>query len=284
MKKLVMVKIPVLLLTAIIIFAGCDKDDEGNAVIPIGTSTMAYIPAGTFRMGDIDEIGFSNERPVHDVTITRHFLMGRTEITQAQWKTVMDGNPSFFTGDSLPVEMVSWYDAVEYCNRLSKTEGLDTCYRGGGTSITCDFTTHGYRLPTEAEWEYACRGGMETDFYTGNMTNSGCTPLEPALDRAGWYYRNENTKPRNVGMEEPNAFGLFDMHGNVWEWCWDWYSDNYYTANPSTDPHGPASGSSRVFRGGSWGHNGPYCRSALRGNSIPGLRDDFVGFRVVRIL
>jgi formylglycine-generating enzyme required for sulfatase activity len=285
MKKEVITKIAVILLTAIIVFAGCRKDDDGNPLTPNGARNMVLIPARTFRMGNLtnNPIGDPDEKPAHTVTITQLFHMNRTEVTQAQWKTVMGSNPSYFKGDSLPVERVSWYDAVEYCNRLSKSEGLDTCYRGSGRSTTCDFTANGYRLPTEAEWEYACRGWTETDFYTGNITNSGCTPLDPALNRAGWYCGNENTKTRNVGLKEPNAFGLFDMHGNVWEWCWDWYSDSYFTANPAIDPRGPARGSYRVLRGGSWFDYAGICRSSSRYSFIdPDLRFNYIGFRIVK--
>ncbi|MBL0174191.1 MAG: SUMF1/EgtB/PvdO family nonheme iron enzyme [Ignavibacteria bacterium] len=246
---------------------------------------MAVIPAGTFRMGDITGNGvYSDERPVHDVTITRSFLMSRTEVTQQQWTMVMGSTPSAFRGDSLPVEQVSWYDAVAFCNSVSKQEGLDTCYTGSGTAIACDFAANGYRLPTEAEWEYACRAGTETDYHTGNMTRS-VTDLDSLLDRAGWFEMNSGGKTHNVGLKEPNAFGLFDMHGNVAEWCWDWYSGTYYTANPVTDPRGPATGSCRVVRGGSWGHPMYQCSSAYRdgGLGFPSNRYRTWGFRIVRM-
>jgi len=253
---------------------------------PAYIGDMALIPAGTFRMGDITGAGNSNEKPVHEVDITRPFLLGRTEVTQAQWTAVMGTYPSRFKGEDDPVEQVSWYDAVEFCNRLSKLEGLDTCYSGGGSSITCDFTADGYRLPTEAEWEYACRGGTETDFYTRNMTNSSCTPLDPALDRAGWYCGNANDSTRSVGLKEPNAYGLYDMHGNIWEWCWDLFSSNYYGSSPAADPRGPASGPYlRVLRGGSWRDYALYARSAIRyynGHANPVNRFNTVGFRLAR--
>jgi formylglycine-generating enzyme len=178
--------------------------------------------------------------------------MARTEVTQEQYEAVMGSNPSNFKGPDLPVERVTWYEAVEYCNELSRQEGLDPCYSGSGASMLCDFTANGYRLPTEAEWEYACRAGTETDFHTGNMTHSGSSPLDPALDRAGWYFGNSGSTTHPVGEKEPNAFGLYDMHGNVWEWCWDWYASDYYASSPAEDPRGPASGSDRVVRGGSW--------------------------------
>jgi formylglycine-generating enzyme required for sulfatase activity len=270
----------------IIVTVGCsDKDDKlpvasnGNTYDP---ELMALIPAGTFRMGNITEHpeGLVAESPVHEVTITRPFLMARTEVTQAQYEAVMGSNPSHFKGPDLPVERVSWYEAVEFCNELSRQEGLDPCYSGSGSSILCDFTANGYRLPTEAEWEYACRAGTETDFYTGNMTHSGSSPLDPALDRAGWYDGNSGSRTHPVGEKEPNAFGLYDMHGNVSEWCWDWYGS--YASSPAGDPRGPASGSSRVLRSGSWDYIARYCRSAYRNTTNPVSRSYIFGFRLVR--
>ena len=250
---------------------------------PFVPISMILIPSGTFKMGDISGRGVENdEYPPHDVTITRPFLMSRTEVTQAQWESVMGYNPSTFKADSLPVEMVSWVDAVTYCNRRSRIEGLDTCYRQNGSVYTCDFNANGYRLPTEAEWEYACRGGTQTDFHTGDMANSKCLPLDSALDRAGWYCGNNNTGSSLVAGKEPNAFGLYDMHGNVWEWCWDWYLPSRYPSTPQTDPTGPSSGSRRITRGGSWSTNATFCRSASRGMNYTGSRSSADGFRVVR--
>jgi formylglycine-generating enzyme required for sulfatase activity len=244
---------------------------------------MALIPPGRFKMGDITGAGYSEEKPVHEVIITQPFLIKRTEITQAQWFAVMGSNPSAFKGDSLPVEMVSWYAAVDFCNRLSKLEALGPCYSGSGANISCDYTASGYRLPTEAEWEYACRSGSETDFYTGNMSSNACSIPDPSLHRAGWYCGNNNHSTMNAGMKEPNAFGLYDMHGNVWEWCGDWHSQTFYTTKTATDPKGPASGSERVLRGGSWYSYADGCRSAARSFSEPSYTYSGIGFRVVRI-
>jgi formylglycine-generating enzyme len=182
-----------------------------------------------------------------------------------------------------PSRRVTWYEAVEYCNELSRQEGLDPCYSGSGASILCDFTANGYRLPTEAEWEYACRAGTETDFHTGNMTHSGSSPIDPALDRAGWYGGNSGSTTHPVGEKEPNAFGLYDMHGNVYEWCWDWYAGNYYASSPAEDPRGPASGSDRVVRGGSWHYNAlATAVPRYRGYLYPDNRNYSLGFRLVR--
>ena len=267
--------------------AACSKNDD-NPVVPntkgYDTKVMALIPAGTFRMGNITGYadGDSNEIPVHHVTLTRSFLMARTEVTQALYEAVMGSNPSYFKGPNLPVEQVTWYDAVEFCNALSHREGLALCYSGSDTNTVCDFTANGYRLPTEAEWEYACRAGTETDFHTGNMTHPDYSPLDPALDHAGWYQGNSGSSTYPVGKKDPNAFGLYDMHGNVVEWCWDWLERNYYTTGPADDPHGATSGFRRVCRGGSWMSSASYCRSAFRNSAGPAFRFPLSGFRIVR--
>ncbi len=250
---------------------------------PTFIGDMALIPAGTFRMGNITDHpdGEAWEKPVHEVTITHPFLMSRTEVTQEQYEAMMGSNPSVFKDPELPVETISWYEAVEFCNKLSRQEGFDTCFTGSGANIHCDFTANGYRLPTEAEWEYACRAVTETDFHTGNMTHSGPSPLDPALGRAGWYGGNSGSRTHPVGAKEPNAFGLYDMHGNVYEWCWDWFDS--YSSGPAEDPRGPTSGSNRVLRGGSWLFDARYCRSADRGSlGGPDSRNYLFGFRVVR--
>ncbi len=247
---------------------------------------MVLIPAGSFRMGDIVGTGDKKqmfEVPVHTVTITRPFLMSRTEVTQKLYESVMGRNPSYWDGLTAPVERVSWDEAVEFCNELSRMEGLTPCFSGKGANTTCDFTANGYRLPTEAEWEYACRGGTETDFYTGNMTHGGTSPLDDNLNRAGWYGGNSGGRSHPVGEKAPNAFGLHDMHGNVYEWCWDWIDPRYYTVSPATDPRGPATGTNRVFRGGSHSsHCGAYpCRSSYRYfYNVNGNAD--IGIRIVR--
>jgi formylglycine-generating enzyme required for sulfatase activity len=229
------------------------------------TIEMVSIPAGTFQMGQagVDE-------PVHQVTVSA-FQMGRYEITKAQYPAVMGENPSRFKGDTQrPVETVSWEDAVTFCNKLSEAAGLQSCY--DLSTWACDFTKNGYRLPTEAEWEYACRAGTTTNYYTGDS--------ESDLAKAGWYLGNSGNTTHAVGGKQANALGLYDMHGNVWEWCSDWYG-RYSSAN-ATDPQGPSSGSSRVERGGSWGSSGNCCLSAYRRSLSPDGRSDGIGFRVVR--
>ena len=271
------------LIVSILLFNGCTEDkptDSGNNGDKKYSDIvdLVLITAGTFRMGNTGTYsGQSGENPVHQVTITRAFLMGKYEVTQAEWKAVMGSNPSYFKGDSLPIEEVSWYDAVEFCNKLSIMEGLDTCYSGSGSSIICDWNANGYRLPTEAEWEYACKSGTETDFYTGDLTNTGCTPLDANLDRAGWYCGNSDDKTHPVGGKEPNAFVLYDMHGNVWEWCWD-----YYIKSPYPNPREPANGSVHITRGGCWKYNSERLRSSTRYTVFSVLYCFGIGFRLAR--
>jgi formylglycine-generating enzyme len=278
----------VVVIFAIVVIAGCTEQNDTIPVVPIGvdydTTMMALIPAGTFRMGNSTDHpdGDANEKPVHEVTITRPFLMGRTEVTQALYEAVMGSKPGYFNGPNLPVERVSWYDAVEFCNTLSRREGLDTCYSGNGASIVCDFMANGYRLPTEAEWEYACRAGTGTDFHTGNMMYSNTSPLDPALDEAGWYGGNSGSATHPVGKKNPNAYGLYDMHGNVWEWCWDGYEIDYNAPGPAVDPRGPTTRNRVVGRGGSWCYPASYCRSASRVCDALDSRDLNFGFRLVR--
>ena len=249
---------------------------------PTSNIQLVTIPSGTFRMGDVENYGqYSDEKPVHSVTLSS-FAMSNFEITQGQYQSVIGTNPSSSYGvsDTYPVYNVSWYDAVKFCNKLSDAEGLERCYNE--STWACDFGKNGYRLPTEAEWEYACRAGTETNFYTGNTISSkGSTSTD--LDRAGWYWYNwgeTNNTTHFVGAKEPNAFGLFDMHGNVWEWCNDCYGS--YSRGSASNPTGAQTGSYRVFRGGCWSGGARYCRSAYRYNTTPYVSDGSVGFRVVR--
>ena len=209
------------------------------------------IPAGKFTMGEGDE--------AHEVTLTKPFKMGVHEVTQAQYEQVMGVNPSTFKGADNPVENVSWDDAVEFCRKLSE---LPAEKAAGNV----------YRLPTEAQWEYACRAGTTTKFSFGD-DDSG-------LGDYAWHSENSDKKPHPVGSKLPNAWGLYDMHGNVSEWCQDWYVD--YPSGSVTDPSGATSGSLRVFRGGSWGSTAGSCRSAYRLRYLPSFRSSGLGFRVVR--
>lgn len=243
-------------------------------------SGMVFIPAGTFQMGNTGEhSGNEWEKPLHTVTISKSFYMSKYEISQKQYEEVMGINPSYFKGVNLPVEQVSWYDAVEFCNKLSLKEGLSPCYSINGTNVICNFDANGYRLPTEAEWEYAAKAGTTTDFYSGSLSYEQCSPLDYNLDRIGWYCGNSDDKTHPLGQKEPNASGLYDMSGNVWEWCWDWYGE--YSNVNVTDPKGENSGYCRVLRGGSWYYFAYYCRSARRYCNSPENRFLTIGFRVV---
>ncbi|MBW7873668.1 MAG: SUMF1/EgtB/PvdO family nonheme iron enzyme [Ignavibacteriales bacterium] len=235
---------------------------------------MVFVEGGTFTMGCTSEQGddcYYWEKPVHQVTMS-DFYIGKYEVTQELWVSVMGSNPSDFKGSKLPVERVSWYEAVEFCNRLSDKEGLQRAYSGSGANITCDFNANGYRLPTEAEWEYAARGGKQTKNYKySGSDNTGAV---------AWYGDNSGDKTHEVGLKQPNEIGIYDMSGNVWEWCWDWYGD--YTSPSQTNPKGPSSGTSRVLRGGSWGNDARRCRVASRGNLLPDIRYSNNGFRLAR--
>jgi len=220
---------------------------------------LVYIPAGEFMMGSpsSESQRDSDEGPQHRIRISKGFYMGQTEVTQAQWEAVMGNNPSHFKGDNLPVETVSWNDMVEFCKNLSQMESKT------------------YTLPSEAQWEYACRAGSTTAYCFGDSST--------LLEDYAWHgYEPSAAKPHPVGQKRPNKWGLYDMHGNVWEWCQDWYSEDYYKKSRSVDPEGPNTGSARVLRGGSWYIRGDYnFRSAARRWLAPDDRIFDYGFRVV---
>jgi formylglycine-generating enzyme required for sulfatase activity len=249
---------------------------------PSRPSGMKYIPGGTFQMG---QVGVAE--PIHSITVSP-FYMDSTELTQADYLALMGVNPSYFTGDlNRPVESVSWFDAALYCNKRSKQGGLDTAYRYDAklvyagtttcsllTNLQVDMTKNGYRLPTEAEWEYTCRAGTTTRCFWGDDSSAGGS--------YAWDYANSNSTTHPAATKLPNAWGLYDMAGNVWEWCNDWYDT--YQSGAQTDPQGAANGSFRVLRGGSWYNDlsgvGDL-RSACRGGSSPDGCGDGYGFRCV---
>jgi formylglycine-generating enzyme required for sulfatase activity len=233
---------------------------------------MVWVAGGSFQMGNTK--GDEDEQPVHTVYVSS-FFMGKTPVTQKEYEDIMGKNPSYFKGegDNLPVDSVTWYDAVEYCNKLSRKEGLIPAYHGSNDNITCDFTANGYRLPTEAEWEYAARGG-NTDTLTFEYSGGN------SVDILGWYQKNSDRTSHEVGMKKPNVLDLYDMAGNVWEWCWDLYGD--YQPWDQRDPRGPASGGERVTRGGSWNSDKQRLRSTYRGLSKPSDSYQDLGFRVLR--
>jgi formylglycine-generating enzyme required for sulfatase activity len=215
---------------------------------------MHAIPGGEFLMGSPEKRGYADEYPQHRVTLSA-FYIGKYPVTQAQWRAVMRTNPSHFPGNNHPVDSITWDEAIEFCRRLSYA------------------TNRTYRLPTEAEWEFACRAG------TGTLYNYG--DEEELILQYAWCLPNSSNHTHPVGEKKPNGWGLYDTHGNVWEWCQDWYSSDYYQYSPNVNPPGPTKGTSRVLRGGSWYSLPNYCRSAGRSNHQPDLRDPLVGFRVV---
>ncbi|MHC6201881.1 formylglycine-generating enzyme family protein [Breznakiellaceae bacterium SP9] len=236
------------------------------------SADMVRIQSGTFMRGSPStEAGRYSNGAQHSVTIRKPFYMSKTEVTQKDYQALMGNNPSYFKGDNLPVESVTWYDAVAYCNARSRKEGLTPAYTISGTGVSWDRSANGCRLPTEAEWEYACRAGTTTSYSSGS-----------SVDNAGWYWNNSGSETHPVGTKQANAWGLYDMHGNVYEWCWDWYGD--YSSGNQTDPGGAASGSYRVLRGGCWDSNAQFLRSAVRSGAAPtgSGYGYYYGFRLVR--
>ncbi len=228
---------------------------------------MVPIKAGSFMMGSPEnEDGRGRNEIPHSVTLTKNFYMGKYEVTQEQWEAVMGNNPSSFKGAKRPVECVSWNDAQEFIKKLNTQDAVK---RSGMK----------FRLPTEAEWEYACRAGTTTALNSGkNLTDETRGRNLSELGRYS-YSRSKDNKHVNVGIYAPNAWGLYDMHGNVWEWCEDWHGD--YDNGAVTDPKGASSGSFRVLRGGGWSSDDGNCRSATRSGIDPTFRFNCIGFRLV---
>ncbi|MBR7144018.1 MAG: formylglycine-generating enzyme family protein, partial [Lentisphaeria bacterium] len=243
-----------------------------NGTVDLGNGVkleMVKIKAGTFMMGSPEnELGRRNRETRHRVTLTKDYWLGKYEVTQAQYEAIMGNNPAFFKGSNRPVEQVSWNDAKDFCRKLNER------YAGKLPA--------GYKfdLPTEAQWEYACRAGTTTALNNGtNLTSArgACSNL----DEVGWYNKNYGSNGhKEFGQKRPNNWGLYDMHGNVWEWCRDWYGS--YTGD-ATDPLGPSSGSYRVYRGGSCNYYAESCRSAFRLSCNPGDRSISLGFRLALV-
>lgn len=223
------------------------SDDELECIENSISMKLRLIPAGSYRAAPKYTSG-------HNVRITHPFYIGVNEVTQAQYAKVMGENPSRYVGENLPVDSVSWFAARSFCEKLSAIEGVV------------------YRLPTEAEWEYAARAGIRTRHYWGDEVEGAYA----------WYRSNSDLRPHPVGLKKPNQWGLYDMIGNAWEWCADWYSVEYFANPPVDDPAGPESGTHRVLRGASWQEPADNLNLIQRGMSEPGAQDFTIGFRVVR--
>jgi formylglycine-generating enzyme required for sulfatase activity len=272
------------LAVALTVVAGCNKNNSNNPVVaapveplpaiePKSGGKMVLVPAGSFSMGD--GAGRPDEAP-HNLSLNA-FYIDQYPVTQELYEKVLGVNPSKRKDPNNPVENTRWTDAVRFCNECSKLEGLTPCY--DLTTWKCNFEADGYRLPTEAEWEYACRAGSTTRFCFGDAENE--------LSQYAWLKSTSQGKPHPVGEKRPNRWGLFDVHGNVWQWCNDWYGQTYYTESSADDPHGPATGEMRVLRGGAWDSTPDKCRSAYRHKEVPVFADacfgaDSYGFRRAR--
>jgi len=271
------------LLVGIVLCCGCGRPaaaptetapEPTVAKAVAGQIEVVAVPGGTFEMGseDPDE----SDQSLHKVRLSP-FIIDKYLVTQEQYENLMGANPSHWEGPKNPVDKIRWLDAATYCNKRSIREGFAPCY--DLKTLKCDFTADGYRLPTEAEWEYACRAGTTTRWSFGNDPE--------ALGKYAWFKENATKTTHPVKEKLSNAWGLFDMHGNVAEWCNDFYSDHFYSGSPEKDPRGPESGDERVLRGGSWATGGEGCRCSARQSQPPGLADvcfgyEAYGFRCVR--
>ena len=280
-------------------------------------STIVFVQGGTFQMGDHFSEGNSDEIPLHSVTVS-DFYMGETEVTQKEWSDIMGSNPAsgFGVGDNYPVYNVSWYAIMVYCNKRSIEEDITPCYTINSSTnpddwgviptssdsmwnaAECDWSVEGYRMPTEAEWEYAARGGLSGQRFPNGATISHSTNGDTQSNYYGsnsytydvsptaGFHPDYNVSTSPVGSFPPNGYGIYDMSGNLWEWCWDWHDSGYYTTcnnlGSVTDPLGPSGGSNRVLRGGYWTDNAYVCRVTYRSIGAPDGSYSNMGFRVVR--
>jgi formylglycine-generating enzyme required for sulfatase activity len=271
-----------LLAGALALIQGCERKapdggpkatDDAASKTPGGSQIeMVQLPGGAFMMGDKDEV----DAPPHEV-VASPFYMDKHLVTQEQYQRIMGDNPSRWKAGKNPVEQVRWSDAVKFCNARSRLEGLQPCYNL--ETWRCNFEADGYRLPTEAEWEYACRAGTQTTYFFGSDASK--------LGDYAWFDKNSGGHPQPVAQKRPNPWGLYDMVGNIWQWCNDFYQVDYYQQSPGENPRGPKEGENKVVRGGAWKFSGDNCRSGYRYNEAPGYVDvcfgyDIYGFRCVR--
>jgi formylglycine-generating enzyme required for sulfatase activity len=257
-------------------FCGCtDNALEGVIEEPSMPGYMAAVQGGSFEMGDNFGDGSSDERPVHSVHVSS-FYMSVYEITQSQYSGIMGDNPSQYISPNRPVENVQWSDAVLYCNERSRREGLEAAYAITSSGVVCDFLANGYRLPTEAEWEYAAKGGGSAASFKYAGSNS--------CDNVAWYSGNSDSMTHRIGLKGKNALGIYDLSGNVREWCWDWAGTaNYYAlSDGEVDPKGPAEGTSHVIRGGHYSSDSMEIRVSARITTGLSNSNKGTGFRVVR--
>ena len=229
-------------------------------------------------MGSVE---YDNEKPIHQVTLDGFYLQ-KTPVTYWQYFMFMQqdglqvGKPDWGRSGDNPAVYVSWEDAARFCNWLSAQDGLVPVYTINGGSFEVNWHANGYRLTTEAEWEYAARGGKEQKSFIYSGSDN--------LDEVGWYPENAKNRTHPVRLKNPNTLGMYDMSGNVWEWCQDWYDEDYYKISPSSNPKGPNNGSRRVYRGGSWNGHSRFCRTTIRYGNSPLDRSNFLGFRLARTL
>jgi sulfatase modifying factor 1 len=271
--------LPLLCLALVVMAANAQKKARPQVKrAPIDTTKFVFVQGGTFKMGT-DKVVEKHEAPPHDVTLNSFYIL-KTEVTFEDFDKFSGDTKrdSAKSGDwgrgKQPVFMVSWLDAVAYCNWLSGKEKLSKCYIINGNDVKMVDTAKGYRLPTEAEWEYAARGGVKGkgSAYAGS----------DAIDEVAWYSANAEGRTHPVAQKKPNELGLFDMDGNVWEWVWDIYDGGYYAKSPGNNPTGPESGPYRVMRGGAWYNKSDYAKVYTRQNSGPGFKQNSVGFRIAR--
>lgn len=261
-----------------------------TAILSLGLSSfyslmptqMVKIEGGKFLMGSKDEdyTADTDEQKQHEVNVG-NFEISKFEVTVWDWKQYVKATkkkmptaPKWGWIDTNPMNNITWNEAITYCNWLSKKEGLTPAYKMNGPLVVCNFDANGYRLPTEAEWEYAAKGGKLSKSFKYSGSNT--------LDEIAWHKANSNGTPHTVGTKLPNELGIYDMTGNVWEWCWDWYNKDYYKIEKNENPKGPEMGDKRTVRGGSWDSSPNFARPSNRISTYPSKTHEFYGFRLVK--